>query len=68
MKKTVLNVDGMSCLHCENAVKKSVVALDGVETVIVDLSGKTVTIEYDEEKVSIDDIKMAIEDQGYDIV
>lgn len=68
MGKIILKVDGMSCSHCENVIKKSVGALDGVETVEVDLSQKNVTIEYQSDKVSIDDIKIAIEDQGYDIV
>lgn len=63
-----LNVEGMSCSHCENAVKKSVGALNGVESVTVDLKGKKVTVEFDPEKVDADTIKDAIEDQGYDVV
>ncbi|WP_010243064.1 copper chaperone CopZ [Acetivibrio cellulolyticus] len=62
-----LNVEGMSCSHCENSVKKAVGALGGVESVAVDLKGKKVTIEFDAEKVSVGDIKDAIEDQGYDV-
>jgi len=63
----VLNVEGMSCSHCENAVKKSVGALNGVDNVIVDLKGKKVTVEYDADKVTVDIIKDTIEDQGYDV-
>lgn len=63
----VLNVEGMSCSHCENAVKKSVGALNGVDNVIVDLKGKKVTVEYDVDKVTVDIIKETIEDQGYDV-
>lgn len=62
-----LNVEGMSCSHCENAVKKSVGALDGVSNVSVDLKGKKVTVEFDSEKVTLDNIKDAIEDQGYEV-
>ena len=62
-----LNVEGMSCSHCENSVKKAVGALDGVESVAVDLGGNKVTVEFDAEKVSIDVIKDTIEDQGYDV-
>ena len=68
MEKTVLKVEGMSCSHCENAIKKAVGALDGVDTVTVDLKGKTVTVEYESSKVSLDRIKNEIEDQGYDVV
>jgi len=68
MERTVLTVEGMSCSHCENAIKKSVGALDGVSSVEVDLKGRTVTVEYDGSKVSLDKIKNEIEDQGYDVV
>jgi len=68
MEKAIINVEGMSCSHCENAVKKSVSALDGVNSVSVDLKGKTVTVEYESSKVSLDRIKAEIEDQGYDVV
>jgi copper chaperone len=34
----------------------------------VDLASKRVTVEYDEASVSLDKIREAIEDQGYDVV
>ena len=63
-----LCVNGMSCSHCENAVKKAVGALEGVERVSVDLEGKKVTVEFDAGKVTVESIADAIEDQGYDVV
>ncbi|MCG9969430.1 copper chaperone CopZ [Pelotomaculum terephthalicicum JT] len=62
-----LDVEGMSCSHCEHAVKKSVGALTGVDSVAVDLKGKKVTVEYDAERVNLDKIKETIEDQGYEV-
>jgi copper ion binding protein len=62
-----LNVNGMSCSHCESTVKKHVGALVGVDNVAVDLEAKKVTVEYDPEKVTIDIIKETIEDQGYEV-
>ncbi len=67
MDHVAVNVEGMSCSHCENAVKNAVGALNGVENVIVDLSAKKVIVEYDAEKVSVDIIKGTIEDQGYTV-
>lgn len=64
----VLNVEGMSCSHCENSVKKAVGALDGVSNVTVDLKTKKVSVEFDADKVNVEAIKDAIEDQGYDVV
>lgn len=63
-----LNVEGMSCSHCENAVKKAVGALDGVYNVSVDLKAKTVLVNFDSDKCNLEKIKEAIEDQGYDVV
>ena len=69
LKETkVLNVEGMSCSHCENAVKKSVGELTGIDSVTVDLKEKKVTVEYDSDKITIDVIKSTIEDQGYDVI
>ncbi|MBR0598746.1 copper chaperone CopZ [Clostridiales bacterium BAD-6] len=68
MEKTVLNVEGMSCSHCVNAVKNAVGALDGVAEVEVNLEGKTVTVTYDAGKVSLSAVKDAIEEEGYDVL
>jgi copper chaperone len=68
MKSVILNVNGMSCSHCENAVKKAVGNLEGVSNVSVDLEGKTVTVDYDESKVTLDNIRFEIDDQGYEVV
>ena len=62
-----LTVNGMSCSHCENSIKKSVGALNGVGSVKIDLKSKKVAVEYDPEKVSIETIRDTIEDQGYEV-
>jgi len=67
MEKTVLNVEGMSCNHCVSSIQKAVGAIEGVTNVAVDLESKTVTVEYEKEKVGLADIKEEIEDQGYDV-
>ncbi|HAE91751.1 heavy-metal-associated domain-containing protein [Tissierella praeacuta] len=65
MKKTLL-VEGMSCGHCEKAVKNALKELNGVLKVEVDLSSKKVEIEGE----GLNDIliKGAIEDAGYDLI
>lgn len=65
---TDIHVEGMSCSHCENSVKKAVGALGGVDKVSVDLENKKVTVEFDPEKVTGKAIFDAIEDQGYEVV
>ena len=67
MTKTVINVEGMACEHCVNAITKAVSALSGVEKVAVDLDAKTVTVDHDPETAPVQKIKDEIEDQGYDV-
>jgi copper chaperone len=66
MSNVVLKVEGMSCGHCASSVEKAVSNVGAAAK--VDLSGKTVSVEFDENKVSLASIKEAIEDQGYDVV
>ncbi len=68
MEKTTLKVDGMSCEHCVKAVTGAVGALPGVTKVAVDLAAKTVTVEYDPGKTTLDSINAEIEEQGYDVI
>ncbi|OPX43680.1 copper chaperone CopZ [Ruminiclostridium hungatei] len=63
-----ITVEGMSCSHCENSVKKAVGALQGVDRVSVDLAGKRVTVEFDPGEVTGEAIFNAIEDQGYEVI
>jgi copper chaperone len=62
---TVLKVEGMSCGHCENRVKNALEEL-GVE--IIKVSASKDMVEINEKDVSLDKIKEAIEDVGYDVV
>jgi len=68
MEKTILNVEGMSCEHCVNAITKAVKALPGIAKVAVDLAAKSVMVEYDSGKTPLDKIKAEIQEQGYDVV
>lgn len=66
MKKNVtLHVEGMSCGHCVNSVEGALKIIGAAGK--VNLDSKSVTVEYDESKVTLEAIKEAIEDQGYDV-
>lgn len=66
--QTTLNVKGMTCGHCESAVKGALEGLEGIQTVEVDLASGKVDATYDDTKVTIADMRESIEDQGYDVV
>lgn len=65
MEKQTLTVNGMSCQHCAHTIRQALESL-GV-TCRVDLETKTVRVEYDGRKVSLDAIKRAIEEKGYTV-
>lgn len=67
MQKEILSVLGMSCSHCEKAVTNALTELNGVSSVAVDLQGASVTVEYDDSKISVDAIKAEIIDTGYEV-
>jgi copper chaperone len=46
-EKTILNVEGMSCGHCVNAVKNLIGELDGIELVEVNLETKEAFVSFD---------------------
>lgn len=58
-------VTGLGCEACVKRVEKAVSALDGVERAMVDLNTETLTVEYDESKVSFDTLKNAVDEAGY---
>ena len=64
MSTTTYTVPDISCDHCVNAITGAVAPLDGVESVVVSVEGKTVTVDG-----SFDDgaVRAAIDDQGYEI-
>lgn len=67
MEKVTLNVQGMSCDHCVKAVEGSVGELKGVSAVKVNLKANTVDVEFNSQEISLDKIKEAVDDQGYDV-
>ena len=64
----VINVEGMTCNHCKMAVEGAVKKLSGVIEAKVNLADKNVTVTFNEGEVTFDQMKAAIEDQGYDVV
>ncbi|RBQ29516.1 heavy metal translocating P-type ATPase [Aliarcobacter vitoriensis] len=63
----VLKVDGMSCGHCSGRVEKALNAIDGVDSVKVELSTKDVTINMSKE-LDEQTLVSAISDAGYEVI
>ena len=58
-------VPEMSCGHCKAAVEGELSKLSGVERSNADLEKGTVEVSYDEDRVSEEQLKGAIEHAGY---
>ena len=65
MQNVTLKVAGMSCNHCVNSVEGALKTIGASGK--VDLASGTVNVEFDENKLTQDAIKEAIEEQGYDV-
>ena len=59
-----LNVHGMTCGGCENAVKRAVSMIDGVSSVTASHKDHRVTVDYDPGKTDRARIAQAIENRG----
>ncbi|MFP3392427.1 copper ion binding protein [Brevibacillus sp. SIMBA_040] len=66
MKNLTLQVEGMSCQHCVISIEGALKEL-GVNGK-VDLASNTVDVTYDENQISLETVKEAIEEQGYEVV
>jgi len=68
MKKTAFPVTGMHCASCAINIERRLKKLKGVENANVNLATEKATVEYDEGKVALGDMKQAIEGIGYGAV
>jgi copper ion binding protein len=63
----ILEVPGVSCSHCKAAIEGAVGAVDGVGQVVVDVGEKSVTIDFDADRVSLDALEAVVVEEGYEV-
>lgn len=66
LKQGLLTVSGMTCGACVATVTKKVEGLEGVETAVTALLTEECRVEFDESRVSMEEIREAIEECGFD--
>lgn len=64
--KKILNVDGMSCNHCIEKIKRFIGECEGVEILKVDIDNKILEVDIDDESRLLCIIE-AIEDAGFEV-
>jgi copper chaperone len=63
----VYAVPAVMCQHCRMAIEGAVGPLAGVQGVSVDLEAKTVDVRLADGGASADDVRRAIEEEGYEV-
>ena len=68
MERKTVAVLGMMCAGCAANVERKLNALDGIGAAAVNLSTRTVMVDYDPARVSLQQMKEALSSIGYDMV
>lgn len=66
--EVVINVNGMTCEGCENAINAGIEGLDGIATVESSHKEKWTKVKFDENLTSEEEIKASITETGYEVV
>ncbi len=62
-----LPIAGMTCASCAMTIENALKKVDGVISANVNIATEKATVEYSSEKVSINQIKEAINNTGYTV-
>jgi len=63
----ILNVDGMTCEGCENAISKGVGTIDGIIEVSASHTNATTFVVFDTTKTNLEMIVAKIDEVGYEV-
>ena len=67
MATTTLKVPDISCEHCERTITNALTPVDGVRSVMVDISAKQVRVDYDETTVDVNKMKDILQEEDYPV-
>ena len=68
MEKKTIAILGMMCAGCSARVEKRLNELEGIQSAAVNLSARTALVEYDPQKISLQQMKDELGKIGYDMV
>lgn len=66
MKTLTMDIQGMTCGHCVAGVTRALNDVSGVT--VDDVKIGSATVQYDDSRTAVDDIRQAVEDEGYAVV
>ncbi len=68
IQRATLKVNGMSCTGCENAIRRVLKQVNGVQDVSASHTAGTVEVTYDDAVAATPAFKQKIEGLGYQVV
>jgi copper chaperone len=68
IQRAILNVNGMSCTGCENAIKRVLKQVPGVDEVVASHKDGTVDVTYEADQATPATFKQKVEGLGYQVV
>lgn len=70
MQKAVIQLETLSCPSCMQKIENAVKGLNGVnqDSLTVLFNASKVKVDFDTEKITINEIEKAIEDLGYPVI
>lgn len=66
MKKVLLKIGGMTCSACSSGLEKYLSKQDGIKSASVNLVMNNANIEYDDEKLSLQDVEKFVDKAGFE--
>jgi Cu+-exporting ATPase len=67
LQKKTLAVKGMTCASCAARIEKVLSSREGIKAVAVNLAAETMEIEWDDAKLSLDDISGQVKGLGFEL-
>lgn len=67
MKTTTIQIEGMHCTNCANAVDKQLQAIEGVTSAVVNYATESAVVQYDRD-IAFDEFESAIKNAGYSVL
>lgn len=67
MENIILKINGMKCTGCSQRVERALKNTDGIKDAIVDLESKKANISYNEDEISVKQIREIITDVGFEV-
>ena len=65
MKKVLLKIDGMTCSACSTGLEKYLNKQEGIKQATVNLTMNNANVEYDEKKLTLEQVEKFVEKAGF---